>query len=63
MASDESLTISQTTYYLQISDKTVRRLIKNNLLIASKVGDRAWRIKLQDIENYLNAHANSKKLT
>ncbi|MDR3186486.1 MAG: helix-turn-helix domain-containing protein [Christensenellaceae bacterium] len=55
---EKLLTISQVASYLQLSDKTIRRLIKDNLLVASKVGDRAWRIKIQDIENYLSAHTN-----
>lgn len=59
--SDELYTISQTASYLQLSDRTVRRLIKSNQLEASKVGDRVWRIKLSDIDNYLKANTNGKK--
>ena len=58
---DELLTVLQAASYLQLSDKTVRRLIKNGQLIASKVGDRAWRIKPSNIEAYLQAHTNGKK--
>jgi DNA (cytosine-5)-methyltransferase 1 len=57
----ELLTISQAASYLQLSDKTVRRLIKARQLEASKVGYRVWRIKLSDIENYLKAHTNGKE--
>jgi DNA (cytosine-5)-methyltransferase 1 len=57
----ELFTVSQAADYLQLSDKTIRRLIKNYQLTASKVGDRAWRIKLSDIENYLKSHINGKK--
>jgi DNA (cytosine-5)-methyltransferase 1 len=57
----ELLTISQTANYLQLSDKTIRRLINNNKLKASKVGDRAWRIKSSDIEEYLKSHTNGEK--
>ncbi|MDR0724834.1 MAG: helix-turn-helix domain-containing protein [Prevotellaceae bacterium] len=57
----ELLTILQAANYLQLSDKTVRRLIKTRQLEASKVGDRVWRIKLSDIENYLKAHTNGKE--
>ncbi len=60
LLSDELLTIAQAASYLQLSDKTIRRLIADNHLIASKVGNRTWRIRMQDIENYLNAHANGK---
>ena len=58
---DELLTISQTAGYLQLSDKTVRRLINNGKLSASKVGDRFWRIKASDIELYLKNHTNGRK--
>jgi DNA (cytosine-5)-methyltransferase 1 len=61
MVMPELLTILQAANYLQLSDKTVRRLIKAHQLDASKVGDRVWRIKLSDIENYLKAHINGKK--
>jgi DNA (cytosine-5)-methyltransferase 1 len=58
---DELLTISQAASYLQLSDKTVRRMIKAHQLEASKVGDRVWRIKLSGIEDYLKAHTNGEK--
>lgn len=58
---DELLTISQAASYLQLSDKTIRRLIKNSQMTASKVGDRAWRIRVADIEDYLRAHTNGRK--
>jgi len=54
-------TISQVAKYLQISEKTVRRLIANGELIASKVGGRSWRIKETEIEQYLNANTNGKE--
>ena len=59
--SEELLTISQAASYLQLSDKTIRRLINKHQLEASKVGDRVWRIKLSDIDEYLKAHTNGKK--
>lgn len=59
--SDELLTIAQVAEYLKLSEKTVRRLIKSHKLIASKVGDRSWRIKASDIEDYLNAHTNGER--
>lgn len=58
---DELFTVSQAANYLQLSEKTVRRLIKNHQLTASKVGDRSWRIKTSEIEEYLQAHTNGKK--
>lgn len=55
---DEILTITQTAEYLKVCDKTVRRLIKSNKLRASKVGDRSWRIRKIDIDEYLNNNKN-----
>ena len=57
---DELLTIAQAANYLQLSDKTVRRLINSCQLSASKVGGRVWRIKLSDIDKYLKDHSNGK---
>ena len=48
---DEIYTIAQAAHYLKVCDKTVRRLIKANKLTASKVGDRAWRIRKVDIDD------------
>lgn len=58
---DELLTVAQAAEYLKLSEKTIRRLIKSHGLIASKVGDRSWRIKASDIESYLNAHTNGEE--
>ena len=55
---NEILTISQTATYLQISDKTVRRLINDGKLRASKLSNRTWRIRLCDIESYLQDSSN-----
>ena len=49
---DEILTIPQTAEYLQVCDKTIRRLISNKQLSASKIG-KSWRIKKSDIDDYL----------
>ena len=54
---DELYTVEQAAEYLKVSTKTVRRLIKANKLLASKVGG-SWRIKKIDIENYLNETRN-----
>jgi len=48
----EILTIPQAAEYLQVCDKTVRRLISNKQLPASKIG-KSWRIKKSDIDDYL----------
>ena len=58
---DELLTIAQTAKYLKLSEKTIRRLISESRLIASKVGNRTWRIKASDIENYIQTNNNGKK--
>lgn len=58
---DELLTVAQAAHYLQVCEKTVRRLINNRKLTASKVGSRAWRIRKKAIDEYLAEHANEKK--
>lgn len=57
---DELLTIEQTAFYLKVSDKTVRRLISCEKLVASKVGG-SWRIKKSNIELYLVKNENTRK--
>ena len=58
---DELFTIAQTADYLQVSDKTVRRLINKKELSASRVGERVWRVRESDIVKYLSDNANGKK--
>lgn len=55
----ELLTVTQAAEYLKLSDKTVRRLIKKGDLIASKTGNRAWRIHSSDIDNYIYSTSNN----
>ena len=55
------LTVSQTAKYLQLSEKTIRRLIHDNRLPASKIGNRIWRIKVSDIDEYIKVNSNCKK--
>lgn len=50
--SGEIMTIQQAANYLQVCDKTVRRLISKKELSASKIG-KSWRIKKIDIDEYL----------
>ena len=52
------LTVSQTADYLQLSEKTVRKLIKQGTLRASKLGNHSWRVRSQDIENYVASTFN-----
>lgn len=55
----ELLTVSQTAMYLQLSEKTVRRLIEKGSLQASKLSNRSWRIRSCDIDDYVSAHSNT----
>ena len=57
------LTVSQTAEYLQLSEKTIRRLINDGRLQASKLANRSWRIRICDIESYISATSNSKSTT
>ena len=54
---NDIMTISQAATYLQVCQKTVRRLIDSKKLVASKVGN-TWRIKKADIEKYLEENKN-----
>ena len=60
--SDELLTVSQTAEYLKVCEKTVRRMIKANMITASKIGGRSWRIRKEDIDLYISQHTNSNGL-
>ena len=54
---NDILTITQTAEYLQVCDKTVRRLIASKQLTASKIG-KSWRIKASDIDEYMEMTRN-----
>lgn len=54
----EIFTVAQTAEYLQLSIKTIRRLISNNKIRASKVSDRSWRIKKSDLDAYIQENSN-----
>lgn len=56
----ELLTVSQTAEYLQLSEKTVRRLINDGSLHASKLANRSWRVRACDIEGYVSSTSNAK---
>ena len=58
---DEIFTVAQAAQYLQVCEKTVRRLIKSDKLIASRVGDRSWRIRKVDKDKYLISNTNGTK--
>lgn len=54
---EELLTISQVASYLNVCDKTVRRLIEKKEIVAYKVGG-SWRIKKRELEKYLKNNRN-----
>lgn len=54
-------TVAQAAEYLQLSTKTIRRLIVDKKLRASKISNRSWRIKRDDIESYYQANTNQPK--
>ncbi len=56
----ELLTVSQTAQYLQLSEKTIRRMIGSGNLPASKLGNRTWRIRACDIDDYINSSYRNK---
>ena len=60
---DDIYTVAQTAQYLQVCEKNVRRLIKADKLVASRVGNgnRSLRIKKADIDSYLAEHTNKTK--
>lgn len=47
---------------LEIIGKTVRRLISEKRLQASKLGDRSWRIRSCDIDSYVKSNSNGVDL-
>lgn len=58
----ELLTVAQTAKYLQLSEKTVRRMIGNGSLAASKLSNRSWRIRSCDIEDYVKKCNNKPEV-
>jgi DNA (cytosine-5)-methyltransferase 1 len=54
----EIFTVAQTAEYLQLSIKTIRRLISNNKIRASKLSNRSWRIRKIDIDAYMQENSN-----
>ena len=50
---DRLLTIKDVAYRLQLSERTVRRLVDAGELLAFRVG-RQWRILPKDLQKYLD---------
>lgn len=58
----ELLTIADVKKELNVSDKVVRRLIKNNELPAAKIGGE-WRIAKGDLTTYFRSKVLEAKKT
>lgn len=54
----EIFTVAQTAEYLQLSIKTIRRLISDNKIRASKLSNRSWRIRKSDVDAYIQENLN-----
>lgn len=54
---NEIMTIQLVAEYLQVCDKTIRRLISGKELSDSKIG-RSWRVKKNNIDEYLLRRRN-----
>ncbi|MGF7186745.1 excisionase family DNA binding protein [Desulfitispora alkaliphila] len=56
----EIMTISQVAKYLQISEITTYKLVKEEKIKAFKIG-RHWRVKKEDLNKFIeNLNCNSK---
>lgn len=55
---NEIFTVAQTAEYLQLSIKTIRRLISDNRIRASKLSNRSWRIRKSDVDAYIQENSN-----
>ena len=54
------LTIAQTATCLQLSEKTIRRMIGAGEIPASKISNRSWRIRSCDIDSYITKRSNTQ---
>jgi excisionase family DNA binding protein len=59
--SDEILTVKQAAEYLQLSVRSIHKLIADKKLLASQIGTRSWRVKKSDINSFLVENANLTK--
>lgn len=50
---NELFTVAQAADFLQLSEKTIRRMIKSATIPASKLANRTWRIKKSDLDVYI----------
>ena len=59
----ELLTVSQTAQYLQLSEKTIRRMIGNGSLPAFRIGNRFWRIRASDVDDYVTKSCQNHSMS
>lgn len=57
---EQHMSIQAVAKALELSDKTVRKMISRGDLKGSRVG-RVWRIAVASVNEYLAAHANKPK--
>ena len=57
---DKLLTIREVAEILRVSERSVNRYIESGRLRASRIGQ--WRIKQNDLENFLKENLNTKKI-
>lgn len=53
---DELLSVDETADWLAISKPTIWRMIRRGEIPVVKIGQRTIRIKMSDIEDYIQAH-------
>jgi excisionase family DNA binding protein len=51
---DKLLTVKEVAKYLNVDNETILRWIRRKELPAIRIGSRSWRIKEQDLTDYLN---------
>jgi excisionase family DNA binding protein len=56
-SSSMMLTIHDVAKHLNVDERTIRELIRKNELRAIKVG-KEWRVTEEDLDDYVNGHAN-----
>ena len=61
MAKDELLTVEEAADWLAISKPTLWRMIRRGEIPVVKIGKRTIRIKLSDIEDYIQANYGRMK--
>lgn len=50
---EQLLTTGEIAQILRVHQRTVQRWISNNQLKAMKVGPKIWRVRKQDLDNFL----------